>query len=73
MAEERLRSGGENRRQAFAVWRDASVPDGENPSIETMQSASPYGTVNCALGKTQWTLQLPDRDDTMLPFRQIRQ
>lgn len=60
---------GKNRRQAFAVWRDASVTDSEDSAMEAVQMARCDGAVNPASRITKWTRQLPDRDDAVLPLR----
>jgi diacylglycerol kinase family enzyme len=48
------------------------VTDGEDSAVEAVQMASGDGTVNCASRIAQRTRQLPDGDDAMLPFGQIR-
>lgn len=72
MTEKCSRTRGKNRGQAFAVWRDASVTDGEDSAMEAMQMTRRDAAVNPASRITKWAGQLPDRDDAVLPLRQIR-
>ena len=70
MAKKRLGTGGEDRRQALTVWRDANVADSEDPAVKTVQVTVANSAIHRASRVTQRTRQLPDRDDAVLSLRQ---
>jgi hypothetical protein len=72
VAQERIGSTGENRRQALAVEREVGVADSEDPSVETMQTPRAHRAMNGRFRKAERSRQLTDRDDPMLPLREIR-
>lgn len=72
MTEESTRPTGENGRQAVAVRGEAGVTDGVNAWMESMKAASIDGAIDRAARVAKRSRQLPNRNDAVLPFCELR-
>jgi hypothetical protein len=73
MAEECPRPASKYRGKAMPLLGKAGVADGVDPAVEAMQASGLYRPGYRIPRVRQWTDQLTNRDDAVLPSRQLRE
>lgn len=73
MTQQSVRATGKNRSEALAVRRKSRMADGEDTAVKAVKAARTGGVRNSVPRVPQRTRQLTDRDNPMLPPRQLRE